>query len=241
MASSQRPFYIALAVVVAGGAYFIYSRMTGTSAPSMPANITVTPADTSGFQGYTIGSPSAPVLVTEFAAYTCPYCANFDAVWFPDLKTRLIDTGKARFRFRDFPLGTEGEHRWSRVAALAAACANDQGHFWDVKGQIFARQHEWATGNNPMPVLRSIASGAQLDMSRWDACMKSAKYAGRIEASWQEGNKLGVNSTPTFLIGGRLYTLDVIRTADAFVKLVDSVGAATVAPAAGAPSANGGR
>jgi protein-disulfide isomerase len=35
--------------------------------------------------------------------------------------------------------------------------------------------------------------------------MSSAKYAGRIQASLEEGTRLGVGSTPTFLIGGRLY------------------------------------
>ena len=65
-------------------------------------------------------------------------------------------------------------------------------------------------------------------MNAYDACMKSAKYAGRIQASLDEGNRVGVNGTPTFLIGDRLYK--GMSNSDALKKVVDSMsqaGAAT--------------
>ena len=57
--------------------------------------------------------------------------------------------------------------------------------------------------------------------------MKSAKYAGRIQASYDEGVKVGVGSTPTFLIAGRLY--EGVQNSDALKKLVDSLAAAVAA------------
>ena len=77
--------------------------MHGAAAVSIPANVVVTSADTSGFRGYVLGVPSAPVEITEYADFECPHCADFDQVQFPDINTRLIDPGKARLRFRDFP------------------------------------------------------------------------------------------------------------------------------------------
>jgi protein-disulfide isomerase len=219
MAPGQKPFYIALGIVVVGGIAFIASRVRGAAAVSIPANVIVTTADTSGFRGYLLGAPSAPVEITEYADFGCPHCADFDQVQFPDINTRLIVPGKARLRFRDFPI--EGAN--SRVAAHAAACANDQGHFWDVKEGLFRRQMEWVLQNNPMPVITEVAKATGLDVGAWTACMQSAKYAGRIQASYNEGSKLGVNSTPSFLINGRIYTS---INADLIVQLVDSLGAA---------------
>jgi protein-disulfide isomerase len=232
MAPGQKPFYIALCVVVAGGVWFMASRVLGTHNISIPANVVVTAADTSGFRGYILGAASAPLEITEYADYQCPYCGSFSQVQFPDLKTRLIDAGKARWRFRDFPI--EGEQ--SLTAAHAAACANDQGKYWEVQDGLYRRQPEWALHPNPMPVITEIVKAAGIDVSGFNSCMSSTKYAGRIQASRNEGNALGVNSTPSFLIGGRIY---VNMASDAMVKLVDSIIAA--APAASSTKAPGGR
>jgi protein-disulfide isomerase len=51
--------------------------------------------------------------------------------------------------------------------------------------------------------------------------MKAGKYAGRIQASYNEGVQLGVGSTPTLLVGDRLYRGRV--DSDAITKLVDSL------------------
>ena len=229
MASAQRPFYIALGVVVVGGIIFMVSRAGSGRNVSIPANVVVTAADTTGFHGYLLGSADAPVEITEYADFRCPHCADFDQVQFPDLKTRAIDNGKARLRFRDFPI--EGD--LSRIAAHAAACADDQKHFWQVKEALFQRQTDWALQEKPMGTLSDIVKTSGIDMATWDACMKSAKYAGRIQASYNEGSALGVNSTPTFLIGGRLYTS---TSSDEIVKVVDSLIAAGPRPASGAPA-----
>lgn len=233
MAPSQKPFYIALGVLVVGGAAFIATRIGGSKPVSIPANAVVTAADTSGFHGYMLGAASAPIEISEYADYQCPHCADFDQVQFPDLKIRAIDNGKARLRFRDFPI--EGPQ--SRIAAHAAACANDQGHFWDFKEALFRRQSDWAFHPDPMPVLREIAGADGLKVPDFEACMQSAKYAGRIQASFDEGTKLGVNGTPSFLIGGRIYSA---TSSDQIVKLVDSLIAA-MPRSGGAAAPTGGR
>ena len=233
MAPGQKPFYIALAVVVVGGIIFIASRISRGPVVSIPANPIVTTADTTGFRGYVLGAPSAPVEITEYADFGCPHCANFDQVQFPDLNTRLIIPGKARLRFRDFPI--EGEA--SRIAAHGAACANDQGHFWDMKEGLFRRQSDWVLQSNPMKVITDVARATGLDVAAWTTCMQSAKYAGRIQASYNEGAKLGVNSTPSFLIGGRIYNS---ISADDIVKLADSL-AALAPPRAASTTPLGGQ
>ncbi len=219
MAQGQKPFYLALGAVAVVGALFLVSRVMGVGAVSIPANVTVMPADTSGFRGYLLGSENAPIEVSEYADFTCPGCAAFATVQFPDVKARLIETGKIRFRYRDFPL-EGGIHQHSRVAAHAVACANDQDKFWVMEPEVYRRQPEWAMKGSAMGILEEIAKGAGLDTGVWMDCMKSAKYAGRIQASLEEGGRLGIQSTPSFLIGGRIYAG---MNSDDMVRLVDSL------------------
>ena len=227
MAQGQKPFYLALGAIAVAGVAFLALRVFGGGTVSIPANVVVTTADTTGFRGYVIGAEAAPIEITEYADYQCPGCAQFTTVEFPDVKARLVDAGKARFRFRDFPL--DGVHNHGRVAAHAAACANDQGKFWEMEGTIFQRQNDWAPKSDAMGIFKEIGRAIGLDMVSWQDCMESAKYAGRIQASKDEGVAVGVGSTPSFLIGGRIYPG---LSSDQMVTLVDSL----IAAQAGTPA-----
>ena len=214
----MKGFYLALAAVAVIGAGILVYQVT-RPAVSIPANVAVLPADTAGFRGYVIGSDSAPVEIVEFGDYQCPGCASFDIVTFPDVKDRLVATGKARFVYRDFPL--DNIHQHARLAAHAAACADEQGKYWQMHQLLFQGQPDWSRGNAER-VIRGYAEAASLDMARYGECMESARYAGRIQASYEEGVALGVGGTPQFLIGGRIY--DGMGY-DAMRKLVDSLAA----------------
>lgn len=212
----MKSFPIILGAVAAVGVGLLAWQLTSDPV-SIPANVAVLPADTAGFRGYVLGSDSAPVEIVEYADYQCPFCADFDIVQFPDVKSRLIDSGKVRYIYRDFPL--DQLHQHARLSAHAAACADDQGKFWPMHNLIYQGQPDWVRGNAEK-LMRGYAESVGLDLSQYNECMQSAKHAGRIEASLQEGNRLGVNSTPTLFIGGRLYPnlrFDKIR------ELVDSI------------------
>jgi protein-disulfide isomerase len=71
---------------------------------------------------------------------------------------------------------------------------------------LYQHQSEWAPMKNPAGTFSGYARSVGIDVASYDKCMSDAKYAGRIQASYDEGIKLGVNGTPNFLIGGRLYT-----------------------------------
>jgi protein-disulfide isomerase len=196
-------FYAAIGLLAVAGAVVLFLLARGRGDVSIPANVTVLEADTAGFRGYVLGSESAPIEITEYADYQCPACQDFAVVQWPAVRRTLIETGLARWRFRDFPL--DQIHRHARLAAHSAACANDQGRFWEQQDQIFETHPQWSVATNAGSHFRAAAERVGLDLAAYDECMASAKYAGRIEASLQEGIRLGVNSTPTFLVGGRLY------------------------------------
>ncbi len=217
-ARAMRRFYLALGAVALAGLGALGFLLSRPATVSIPANVAVQPADTSGFRGYLLGSDTAPVEITEYADYQCPFCQTFDQIQLPDIKRKLIDPGRLRWRYRDFPLQ---QHREARLAAHSAACADEQGKYWAQHDRIYAGQQQWADSRDAAGVLRRYAQENGLDLARYDACMRSAQYAGRIQASYEEGVRVGVNATPTLLVGGRLYQgrLD----ADAIVRLVDSL------------------
>lgn len=211
-------FYAVFAVLAIAGlgilAYLIFKPQT----VSIPANVVVQASDTSGFRGYLKGSPDAPVEITEFADFQCPFCQTFATLQMPTIDERLIQTGRVRWRYRDFPLQ---QHPFSRLAAHSAACADEQGKYWDQHQRIYEGQSEWSEARDAGPIFRNYAKAVGLDLGRYDACMKAGKYAGRIQASYNEGVQVGVNSTPTLLIGNRLYKGRF--DSDAIIKMVDSL------------------
>jgi protein-disulfide isomerase len=93
---------------------------------------------------------------------------------------------------------------------------------------IYQGQGSWAREAEPSGTFRNYAKQVGVEMPAYDECMLSAKYAGRIQASYDEGIRVGVSSTPTFLIGDRLYVGG--SSSDAIRKAVDSLTA--VAPSA---------
>jgi len=216
--AGMKRFYTLFAVVALAGVGVLAYLLLKPSTISIPANVTIQPSDTSGFHGYVKGSKDAPVEITEFADYQCPFCQTFATLQMPTIEDRLINSGRLRWRYRDFPLQ---QHQFSRLAAHSAACADEQGKYWAQHEQIYQGQSEWAAARDAGPFFRNYARTVGLDLGRYDSCMKSGKYAGRIQASYNEGVQLGVSSTPTLLIGNRLYRgrLD----SDAIIKMVDSL------------------
>jgi protein-disulfide isomerase len=214
----MKQFYAVLAAVVFIGIGALGYLLAKPATVSIPTNVTVQPSDTAGFRGYLKGSPNAPVEITEFADYQCPFCQTFATLQMPTIEQRLIQTGRLRWRYMDFPLQ---QHPFSRLAAHSAACAEEQGKFWPQHQRIYEGQAEWTAARSAVNIFREYAKANGLDLARYDSCMQAGKYAGRIQASYEQGVRLGVSSTPTLLIGNRLYQGRF--DSDAIIRLVDSL------------------
>jgi protein-disulfide isomerase len=219
--SSKRGFYVALAVVAVAGSAIIYSLMersreasVSTVDPNLP------PVEA---QGQLLGDPNAPVQIIEFADFECPGCAQFAAVTEPDVRKRIVEAGLASFRFYDFPLE---QHRNSVPASMAAACAGDQGKFWEMHDRIFEGQNDWNTfaARNPKGIFEGYAQGLGLNMATWEECYDSNRHAATIQANKREGERRQVRSTPTFFIGDR--KIEGPRPYDELKAYVDSARAA---------------
>ena len=114
----------------AGWLIFLLVMPLSAISQTQPAN------QTSAGAAPTLGSPSAPVTIIEFSDFQCSFCKRFWVETLPRLKEAYLDTGKARFIYRHFAI--LGKH--SEQAALAAACAQEQGKFWEYHDQLFRNQ-----------------------------------------------------------------------------------------------------
>ena len=214
----MKRFYAILAGVALLGLGALLFLLSRPQVSSIPANVSIQPSDTAGFRGYLKGSESAPVEITEYADYQCPFCQTFATLQMPTIEERLIKTGRLRWRYRDFPLQ---QHQFARLAAHSAACADEQGKYWEQHDRIYEGQGEWSEARDAGDQFRDYARTIGLDLRRYDECMESGRYAGRIQASLEEGTRAGVASTPTLLVGNRLYQGRI--DSDAIRRLVDSL------------------
>jgi protein-disulfide isomerase len=182
-------------------------------------------------EGYVLGSPTAPVEVIEFADFECPACGQFATITEPDVRTRLVNTGQVRVRYMDFPLPM---HKNTWDASLAAACANDQGKFWEMHDAIFQNQDRWNTEatSRPRPALADLAKAIGLDMGRYGACMDAETHRPQIQATLAEAERRHVTSTPTFVFNGTM--VPSALPYDVYKRYVDD--AAKSAPAATRPA-----
>jgi protein-disulfide isomerase len=141
-----------------------------------------------------IGSPSAPVTLVEFSDFQCPFCQRVA----PTLKkVRAAYGDRVRIVWKDFPLTQI--HPQAFKAGEAAHCAADQGKYWEYHDRLFANQQTLQVED-----LKAHAASLGLDSAKFDACLDSAKYGNRVRNGVAQGSRLGVNSTPTIYINGRL-------------------------------------
>ena len=100
------------AVVVAGGGVagwrlLAQGEQPGPALPPSavaPPSLAPSASNDPRLTDRSVGRADAPVTVMEFYSLTCPHCAAFYRETFPRIKSELIDTGKLRFVFWDFPL-----------------------------------------------------------------------------------------------------------------------------------------
>jgi len=200
-APSKTPFYAALAViglVGVGALAYVATRPSNAATTVDPATITAGEP-----QGYLLGKADAPVQVIEFADFECPACGQFATLAEPDIRKRLIDAGTVAYRFYDFPLPI---HKNTWMASNAAACADEQGKFWEMHDQLFNAQDQWngQATSRPKSKFQDYAKAIGLDVGKWEACYDAKKYQPRIKANEQMAIKRGASQTPTFVIGNKM-------------------------------------
>lgn len=159
------------------------------------------------------GSKTAQVTLVEFSDFQCPYCGAASKIVHDVLKKY---DGKIRFVYKQFPLNTI--HQYAQKAAEASLCVRKLAPdtFWNMHDALFADQKHLTIAD-----LKKKASTLKIDQLKFDQCLTSGEMATEVQKDIKEGLQLGIRSTPTFYINGRL--LSAHRSLSDFSKEIDSL------------------
>ncbi len=178
----MKRFYAILAGVAVVGLGALGFLMSRPRVASIPANVTIQPSDTAGFRGYLKGSADAPVEITEYADYQCPFCQTFATLQMPTIEERLIKTGRLRWRYRDFPLQ---QHPFARLAAHSAACGDEQGKYWENARSHLRGPRRLVRGAGRRRSLPGLRAG------RGAGCRALRRVHGIGQVRWQNPGQPG--------------------------------------------------
>lgn len=148
-----------------------------------------------------IGRPDAPVTVIEYFSLTCGHCAAFHRDTWPRVKSQLVDTGRVKMIWRDFPLDQVALN----AAQVARALPADR--YEGFISTLFQTQDRWAFNRNsdPRTELARIAALAGMSREAFDAAWTDQALArGILEVRVKAQQEHNVNSTPTFVFGSRV-------------------------------------
>ena len=141
-----------------------------------------------------MGSPSAKVMLIEVSDFQCPYCKRQAQQTLPKLQQEFVNTGKVQYVFLDYPIPSL--HPTAARSHEAAACAGDQGKYWEMHRSLFAS----AVARDDA-ALAAQAQAVGLNMGQFKACLSSGKHAEAVRASAARMEQLGIQGTPMVLLG----------------------------------------
>jgi protein-disulfide isomerase len=149
-------------------------------------------------RGISLGREDAPITIIEFSDFECPGCALFAQQVKPQLDEELIQTGRARLIFYDYPL--MHLHPTAFLAARAAKCAEDQDGFWPYHDALYADQARWARHSSPPEAFEEIAGDLGMDRGVFRTCLAGDTHAEVVTANLRLAQELRLPGTPTVLI-----------------------------------------
>lgn len=148
--------------------------------------------------GRIAGQESAPVWLVVISDFQCPFCKRWHEETGPRIEREFVRSGKVRIAYLNLPIST---HRNAPPAHEAAMCAAEQGRFWPVADAIFATQDAWKSRRDAVLYFDSLSVPLVDDAARFRRCIVEGGTRALIDADVQRVTRLGVGSTPTFLVG----------------------------------------
>ena len=167
----------------------IKNLLGGRQAPPQPQDVVLN-VDDHPYKG----DKNTKLTLIEFSDYQCPFCSRHFRETLPQIESDYIKTGKVKYVFRNLPI--ESIHKEAFKAAEAANCAGEQGKYWEMHDRLFANQN--ALG---LKDLSKHAETLGLDLPKFQQCLDSGREAAKIRKDMADGQKAGVQGTPTFFLG----------------------------------------
>ena len=168
-----------------------------------------------------VGDSSAPITIVEFGDYQCTFCFKFHKDSLDVIKKEYLDSGKASLVFVDFPLNGPD----SVLAAEATHCADEQGKFWPMHDEIYKNWNGERTGWVSRDSITRFAQTAEVDVTSLNSCLDSKKYQDQVMETYDFGQKIGIDATPSFLIisGDKVTKITGNQPLEVFRKVLDRI------------------
>jgi protein-disulfide isomerase len=148
--------------------------------------------------GRSLGNPDAPVQIVEYGDFQCPGCATFATSVKPQLIRDYIATGQVHLEYRDLTgLGTE-----SRQASIGAACALEQGMFWEFYDMLYYNQAGRDAGGFSERRMRTMAEQLEMDVNAFEDCLGTDRFDADLDAMTAMAGQDNIRATPTLLVNG---------------------------------------
>jgi len=147
------------------------------------------------------GSPTAPITIIEYASMTCTHCAAFHELTWPELKTKYIDSGRAKFILREFPLDP-----LATAGFMLARCAGPEKRNLLID-QMFSQQKTWAFVDKPVEPLLAMVKTIGFTQTDFETCLKNQDLYEQVSQTRERAAEaFNIDSTPTFFVNGRKMT-----------------------------------
>ena len=151
-----------------------------------------------------IGNPDAKITVKVFSSLTCPHCASFHKNIFEDLKKEYIDKDLVKFEHHGFPLDLPALN-----AEIIIRCLQDINKKFQLLGEIYKKQNQWAVGSDINVInesIKKIGLDSGLSNTKMDSCLKNESIQDQILNQRIEAQKkYEIQSTPTIFINEKKY------------------------------------
>ena len=152
-----------------------------------------------------LGDKNAPNTLVEYASLSCVHCANFHNKELPAIKSQLIDKGKLKYIYKDFPLDLP-----AMLASMVSNCYSGSQYF-EILKSLFRNQKKWvAASDNKKQLytsLHSILREHGISLEKITSCTEETEANKQkwdsILATRLAAQKKGVSSTPTFFLNGK--------------------------------------
>lgn len=141
----------------------------------------------------TEGDDTAKVVLIEFSDYECPFCARHATGVGRKLNEEFVASGKARHVFSNLPLPI---HKNAKLFAIAAICAGEQEHYWQMHDMLFDEKPKGK--DELLPIVQKLG----LDSTRFEQCLDhGASAQERINLDLKQADQFKLTGTPSFAIG----------------------------------------
>jgi protein-disulfide isomerase len=225
--------YLPIAIIIAGAliAGGLFMGLSGGAAPAngQPAAKKVNVKDVQTDGAPFIGRADAPLTMAFWSDFQCPFCKAVEVGGvegiplepaIPTIIKDYVDTGKLRIVFKNFAF--LGDDSITAAEYDQAVWETYPNRYFEWRTAMYEAQDEEHGGFGNAASIDALNKKLGLDAAKLKALVAQKKdvYAARMQAETQEGQKMGVQGTPGFIIGTK--AIDGAQQLPAFIEAIES-------------------